>query len=241
MLISTFFATTLLGQGTSDWRPSKMPAQQIAAKAESVMKSLTGADAAVSMKINMPLGNGVGYFTNQFKSPSVFHLEYPEYTKTGLAQTTLIVNTGRMARFSHLYPKVKTNAKDREFNVSSDAALVEDFAKEFSHYIFGSKLGGNATLGRFVAAASKGVNGYKVSVDERTMKQGSRQFKNFRIVAQRKKIGSKPETRIELVFDAGIGLPVNIQTNYGSYTAGWLCRWRNNQKFPAQPFVIPYK
>lgn len=231
----------MVSQGSSDWKSSNVSASQIALKAESVIQSLSGVDAAISMKIHIPkVGDGTGYFVNRFQSPSVFRLEYPQFIPTGLAQGVLIFNNGKVARFSRLIPGVRVKKGDPEFNTSNDALFLESFPKSFPRFVFAKKLGGNNIVSRFIALAGKHTAGYTLKVEERIANFKGRSAKNFRIVASRAQKGKLPAARVEMIFDAEIGLPVNIQSKYGAYSAGWLSAWRNHQKFDATLFKVPF-
>ncbi len=226
---------------SSDWKTANVDPIAIAQKADATIGKLKGVDGAVSMRVQLGgLGRGVGYFVAAIASPKMYRVEYPRYVSTGFINEVLVRNGDKFLRFGRDVPSPTVKKNDSEFWISADASFVEMFPKSFSRQIFTPLVGGNATLTRFIKLAKKGTAGYRTKVETRTMTVpgSNRKLRNYRILVDRPAKGKLPKSHMELIFDADIGLPVNIQSQYGTFSAGWLVRWRNNQKFDPKLFKV---
>ncbi len=243
ILAALVLSGTALAQTGSDWTPIQMDPVSLAQKCEATFKTFEGVDGATSVKVSYEVGKGNGYFGPMWRSTKVFKLDHPVYqndeVKRGITREWIVSDgTGRVRRLGATPGAVKITPKDSAFNAASDATLVQGWPKKFFWQLYSSFIGGNATLTRYVSALKKGVGGYKVRVDQRILLAQGRKVRNFRIFADRAANGKSPASRVEIIFDANIGLPVNIHTTEGKNDFQWLCRWRNNQKFANKEFQI---
>lgn len=187
-------------------------------------------------------GHGRALFNALFWSPKVFRFDYLVFADHPTKE--YLASDGKTTR--RLGPAV--GAKNTiyrptsgVFNAASQTQLVEAFPIHFSKFLFSAFAGGNATLQRYVKALSRKVGGYTLSVQARTLVRDGHTFPQYRLVANRGNVKAKTDkfSRVEIVFDGRIGLPVAIHTQKGKvYDFNWSGQWYNHAKLTGSPFVI---
>lgn len=240
-------ASLAAAQGSSDWKTIKMDPNLLAAKAEKMMRSFNHVACGGAMNYTVPIphekpGHGRALFNGLFWSPKVFRFDYLVFadhpTKEYLAsdgKTTKRLGPAVGAKNTAYRPSSGV------FNAASQTQLVEAFPMHFSKFLFSTFAGGNATLQRYVKALTHGVGGYTLSVQKRTLVRDGHTFPQYRLIANRGNVKAKTDrfARVEIVFDARIGLPVAIHTQKGKVVDfNWSGQWYNHAKLTGSPFLI---
>jgi hypothetical protein len=121
---------------------------------------------------------------------------------------------------------------------------VEEWPKSFPTDVFDGLTDGGDYWSALIGAWQRGVQGFKLSVEERTTPYQDRKIKNYRVVAERPVPGpgGRVET-VELVVDGQIFLPVTIRSHAWDqqgreFQYQWSAEWKNNQKLDASKFKI---
>jgi|GEM_PF-6554652 len=193
-------------------------------------------------------GRGRVVTNSYFWSPTKFQIEYVVYStkRKGLEGSPvsewLISDSGKITRRGEeVGSNLKYNPKMPVFNIASDAQLVEVWPAKFPKFLYSSFAHGNATLGRYLKALARGVGGYSIETDERVVRMSLQEIPQYRIVATRPARGNRPASRIEMIFSEMPGLPVEINSTYGSkYDLRWTSAWLNDRpgSFPPSPSYI---
>ncbi|MFI5385760.1 MAG: hypothetical protein ACHQ50_06530 [Fimbriimonadales bacterium] len=220
----------------SDWRPTNARPVDLATRAEARYRTFDRVHLNVKLDLVCPLPppelTGMGEFTfdSFFWTPKRFQIQYlvympaPPTRDTGYAEgrpTHEYVSSdgaGKILRHGPgAGPDSKFNKNSPLFNVSSDSRLVDVWPGFFPRLLLSSFTGGNATLSRYVKALVKGVGGYKVTTWERVLRgAGGTRSLQYRIYAERPKLGTKLESVVEIIFSgAKPYLPVMIDARLG--------------------------
>lgn len=230
-------------KNTEGWASGdKVSPREIAARMDQAMRSLRNVRMVATVVGKTPKGRILpSTFPAEIQDARTFRIHYLRLRDgeptTGIATANgsklVELTDGGMST-----PRAVAGSPKRDME-----KFVEAWPRSFPSDVFDGLIDGGDFWTSLVGAWERGVQGYKLTVEERTTPYQNKQVRNVRFVAERPMPGpgGRVET-VELVVDGQIFLPVTIRAHTwgpkGEWEYQWSAEWKNNQKLDASSFKI---
>lgn len=230
--------------GTGGWAKSDLSPTALGARIGKSIAMTVAAEAKATLYIDAPIGTGSTETDTQIKNPKTYHVELTDLQFKH--PTTIIVSAdgARRAVFTAVSQESKwspTVPVEQPVKAFTGAELVKRWPTEFPKLALSFFLTRNDPWAPFVASLAKGVGGYKLIAERRTLQYNGKPVKLQRLLATRASDGAE----IEIVVDGTHFLPVTIRSTTGNGPKPtklmWTATWRGNQKFDPSSFAVPAK
>lgn len=193
--------------------------------------------------VKTPEGNANARSVYKIQDPKRFRVDFLAVKE--LPSTAMLLANGTTKREITLGEPVKSLAVGARSPVAQlpPSKMLERWPREFSRLMFLNLTDGADAWTPVLSALSRGEEGFRTSVEERTVPFRGKQVKSVRVRAVRnaeaaKRLGA---CEMEMVFDAERYLPVTVRV-ISSDTKGkpwqlqWSAGWNFNQKFHPEEF-----
>lgn len=222
--------------GKSPWVKSKTSLAQIATKVGAATKGLQNTSADLIILVQTP--EGQGYFTTptldfRVMGGKLYRVDYVVLHEVPFSAST--ANDGKR-RTLRLDDKIIQMAPDHQLNATrlKGSSLVRLFETDFPRMMFQGLTDGVDAWKPVLTAWGAGLDGYKTTVEERTMKHQGQTFRHYRIHAQRTGAAVKTlgQSTFEIVIDASRYLPVTVRhVRVDPKGKTWAMMWTASFRF----------
>lgn len=222
--------------GSANWKPSKVTVGDLAKKVSFATANLKKTLAYLTVNVQTPEGQA------WFKPPSVllriidsklYRVDYVVVQSIPFSASLVRNQKERIFRLDTKVLKTSLTGKLPAAYKVTGNALVPLFETDYSRLAFQGLTEGVDAWVPVLTGMSKGVSGYKTTVEERRMKYRGQDFLSYRILATRGVSDKKPgASTFEIVLDGKRFLPVTIR-NVRRDSAGkeWMSQWTSSYVF----------
>lgn len=233
--------------GTKPWTKSKLSVAQLAQKVADATLRIQNTAADMIILVHTPEGQGFFSTPNvelRIMGGKLYRVDYVVLHEIPFSCSTANDGKTRTVRLDQKIVKMDANRK-LDATLLRGTALLRQFETDFSRMMFQGLTDGVDAWKPVLAGWAAGADGYKVSVEERTMKHQGHTFTNYRIHAQRvgplvKTLG---QSTFEIVLDGTRHLPVTVRhvrvkPKGETWAMMWSASYRFNQRFSIEDMVI---
>lgn len=233
--------------GRAPWVKSKTSLAQIGDKVANATMRLTNTAADLIILVQTP--EGQGYFTTptldfRVMGGKLYRVDYVVLHEVPFSCSTANDGKFRTVRVDEKIVQMATNHKLDATRLKG-ASLVRLFETDFPRIMFQGLTDGVDAWKPVLAALGAGLDGYKTTVEERTMKYQGQNFRHYRIHAQRAGAAVKTlgQSTFEIVIDASRNLPVTVRhvrvdPKGKTWAMMWTASYRFNQHLTLKDMVI---
>jgi len=222
--------------GTKPWIKSKMSVTQLAQKVADATMRLQNTGADLIVLVQTP--EGQGYFaapTIDFRvmGGKLYRVDYVVLHEIPFSCSTANDGQTRTVRLDDKIIKMESSRKLQATGVKG-SALMRLFETDFPRMMFQGLTDGVDAWKPILAGWAAGLDGYKVAVEERTMKHEGQTFVNYRIHAQRTGAAVKTlgQSTFEVILDGKRFLPVTVRhVRVMPKGQTWAMMWTSSYRF----------
>lgn len=234
--------------GQAGWKPSKMTLATLADRLAKATSELKNTKAQLHIDVTTPEGRAM--FATPSVLLSVMNRTYYRVDFVAIQRVPFSCSMANDGKTRHV--RMDKNVKRMPASTPLAAAqnvtgdkLVRLFDVDFPRLMFQGLTEGKDAWKPILTGWSKGVDGYKAIVEERTVVYQGNKFFNYRIRADRsaaaaKKLGT---STFEIIIDGNRFLPVTVRNvrkdeNGKSWSAIWAAMYRFNERITAKDVMI---
>ncbi|MFY9234291.1 MAG: hypothetical protein WAO58_07510 [Fimbriimonadaceae bacterium] len=233
--------------GTKGWKASKVNPLAFAKKVDAAMKSLSATLQQVVAVYAGQKGSGQALNTAKILDGRRFAIQYFNIDTNEPFNGEVRSDGNRFSMFTAGSWSRPVPLSTLPRNSITPVMAVRAWPLSHPKMMYTGILFKADIWSTLVKGYQQGLDGYKVAVEERTMKVQNITVRNLRIVATRSAAGTKkfgPAT-IELLFDANRYLPVTVRVHMQPKKdkkptkMSWQSIWKFNQVFKPVDFFVP--
>jgi len=236
--------------GTKPWVKSNLTVAQLAQKVADATVRLQNTGADLIVLVQTP--EGQGYFAApsldfRVMGGKLYRVDYVVLQKIPFSCSTANDGKTRTVRLDNKIVKMESARKLQAVNVKG-SALLKLFETDYPRMMFQGLTDGVDAWKPVLAGWASGVDGYKVAVEERTMKHQGQTFKNYRIHAQRTGAAVKTlgQSTFEVILDGTRFLPVTVRhvrvmPKGDTWAMMWTASYRFKQTYRLEDMTIGTK
>lgn len=222
--------------GKAPWTKSKTTVNQVAAKVADATMRMQNTSADLIVLVQTP--EGQGYFAAptldmRVMGGKLYRVDYVVLHEVPFSCSTANDGKTRVVRVDEKIVRMPSSQKLEATNVKG-AALLNLFETDFPRMMFQGLTDGVDAWKPVLAGWASGLNGYKTTVEERTMKHQGQTFRHYRIHAQRTGAAVKTlgQSTFEVVIDASRSLPVTVRhVRVDPKGKTWAMMWTASYRF----------